>query len=80
MNHSTILSDMARFQQADLLSEGESHALLKRAGITPAARPKRLLAVAVFAAALMLMLVIIPVQAAPSEHNLGSWARGRIVL
>ena len=69
MNHSTIMSDMARIHQADLLREAQAQRMLKRAGITHAAQPKRLLAAAAFVVVLILLLGTIPVQAAPGQHD-----------
>jgi hypothetical protein len=56
MNHGTTLSDMARTHQADLLREAQAQAMFKRAGVTPSAQPKWLLAAAAFVVTVALAL------------------------
>ena len=58
MNHSTILSDIARFHQADLLREGQTQTMFKHAGITSSAQPKRQLVIVAFVATLILAFLI----------------------
>ena len=58
MNHSTILSDIARFHQADLLREGQTQTMFKRAGLTSSAQPGRRLAIVAFVATLILAFLI----------------------
>ncbi len=58
MNHPIILSDIARFHQADLLREGQTRTMFKRAGITLSAQPKRQRAIVAFVATLILAFLI----------------------